>query len=97
MASAPVSKNQALAFPNVVAPANPHNIHCLGAIDRFCIVLAANPVGHADIAAMVEQLDEICWNGFPRAESLPDENHVAELRQSIRICPYLRRSSPRIC
>lgn len=63
---APVSENQPFALPDVVAPPNSHNIHFAGAIDRLGIVVAANPISYADIISVVEQFDEIYWNGCPR-------------------------------
>jgi hypothetical protein len=59
LAPAPVSKDQSAFLPDVVADANLHNVHLLSTINRVRIVVAANPVGHTDIAAMVEQLNQI--------------------------------------
>jgi hypothetical protein len=66
---APVSENQTFPLPDVVAPPNSYNVHFVGAIDRFRIVIAANPISYADIIPMVDQFDEIYSNGCPRGKS----------------------------
>ncbi len=54
-----MAKDQPLAIPNVVADADLHDIHRRGTIDGVRVVVTDKPIRDADIAAVVEQLNEV--------------------------------------